>query len=123
MGSGGHGVRILEPPCIDTIVVGDAFDLAGNQVGGDILDLSGGNTAVNGAGLDPGALQYHCAGGNDGPGPDAAIIKHSCTNADKTFVFNDTSVNSGVMADRDPVAHDDRIKVTLAVENRAVLNV
>jgi hypothetical protein len=123
MGSGGHGVRILEPPCIDTIVVGDAFDLAGNQVGGDILDLSGGNTAVNGAGLDPGALQYHCAGGNDGIGADTGIVHDDSTHANQHFILDCTAMYDGIMTDRYVVADYHLGFLVGSVDDDAILDV
>jgi len=63
------------------------------------------------------------AGGDDGTGPNAAVVEDPRANADKAFVLNHAAVYRGVMADGNPVSHDDRIEVPLAVENGAVLDV
>jgi isopentenyl phosphate kinase len=42
---------------------------------------------------------------------------------DEHRVFNHAAMHGGVMSDGDPIAHDDRIDVALAVENGAILDV
>ena len=43
--------------------------------------------------------------------------------ADQHRVFDYAAMDGGVVADGDPVAHDDRVKIALAVENGAILHV
>jgi hypothetical protein len=48
---------------------------------------------------------------------DTAVIQDSCPHADNTHIFNHTAVDSGIMANSDPVAHNDGIEIALAVEH------
>jgi hypothetical protein len=83
----------------------------------------GGYSGPQCAGRHNGVFGDNGTGGNDGTGPNAAIIQDACANADKAFIFNDTPVDSCIVADGHPVAHDDRVEVALTVEHGAVLYV
>lgn len=63
------------------------------------------------------------AGGDDTAFADARTVENARADADQDGVFNDASVDGGIMADGDPVAHMDRKEVALAVEDGAILHV
>jgi hypothetical protein len=69
------------------------------------------------------ALWNHGAGGNEGTLADAAVVQDPGPDADQNRVLDHASVDRGVVADGDPVAHNHRIEVALAVEDGAVLYV
>ena len=54
---------------------------------------------------------------------DAAVIQDPRPHADNAHILDHAAVDGGIMADGDPVAHNDGIEVAMAVEHGAVLHV
>ena len=57
------------------------------------------------------------------PSPMRQLFRTRGSHADDAHVLDHAAVDGGVVADGDPVAHDDGIEVALAVEHGAVLHV
>ena len=63
------------------------------------------------------------AGGDDAALADMAVVQDPGTHADDAHILHDAAVDGNVVADGHPVAHDDRIEVSLAVKDRAILHI
>jgi hypothetical protein len=83
----------------------------------------GWNPRSESAWRNDGMLRNYGAGGDDAALADAAIVQDGGSHADDAHILDHAAVNGGVVADGDPVAHDDRMEVALAMEDGAVLDI
>ncbi|SPE21381.1 hypothetical protein SBA5_300025 [Candidatus Sulfotelmatomonas gaucii] len=90
---------------------------------GDFAPQLSRNAGPEGARRDDGVLRNHGTGGDNTALADAAVVQDAGSHADYAHILDDAAVDRGVVPDGHPVADDDRIKVALAMENRAVLHV
>src|SRR6185437_981143 len=116
-------VVVLEPAGIGEVAVGDAFDLAGDEVGRNIFDLTGRYAAVNGARL------HLCPFRNDGSRGDDGILTYFCivhddgAHADEHPILYGAAVDDGIVTDGHVVADDDTRFFIRAMDDDTILDI
>src|SRR5690348_14636354 len=85
-------------------MIGDPFYLTGNELGRDILDLTGRDAAIDAARFHFRAFQDDRAGGDYRVRTDLRIVHHDSSHADEYPVVNDTPMYNGVMTDRNIIS-------------------
>jgi hypothetical protein len=68
-------------------------------------------------------FRQHSSGSNDRSFADPAIIKNRHAHPDQDRIFHNAAMDRSIVADRDPVADSDRVKMALAVQYSAILHI
>ncbi len=105
------------------VIIRDPVYLPADQVGGDILDLSGGDAAIDRAGLDLGAFEHYGARRDDGITADLGVVHNNGAHADEHLVLQGAAMYDRVMAYGNIVADHGLRLLIGAMDHRAILNI
>lgn len=119
----GGFIALVEPAGVGEVVVGDAFDLSGDEVRRDILDLAGGYAAIDGAGFYFHAFEDDGSGSDDGIFSDFRVIHNDRAHADEHAFLNSATVHYGVMTDGYVVADGDPGFFIGTMDDDAILDI
>jgi hypothetical protein len=116
-------ISLFEPACIDKVVIGNPLDLPGNEIGRDIFDLPGRDTPINSSGFDPGPFQHHRPCRNDRIPPHYRIVHDNGAHPDQYPILDRTTVDNGVMTDRNIIPDMDPGLLIGGMDHHAVLDI